>query len=560
MEKLNGAQWIAKILKDYEVTHVFYVLAILRQGLAYIEDAGIERITAHSEKAAVYMADGYARISHKPGVAMAQSVGAANLAAALQDPFLAHSPVITITGRKPFLNQYRNAYQEIYHAPMYEPVTKYNVNIDTGKQLPVLMRQAFREAVSGAPRPVHLDLLGYAGEVIEAEEIDEEPIAEKRFVKTPSIRIVPDKDDIAIALKLLEESKSPVCVLGSGAATSGAGEAVYALSRKLMIPVSFSCNAKGLVPDTYELTAGSVGTYSCASANQIVSQADLVIFIGSGTGDQVTMNWTIPSDKANIIQIDIEPNELGRNYRNTHGILADARMGVEAILDGSDTIEPKSVWAEECKAIIKGWKESLRDLRESDDIPIRPERLCKTIGDVLPDNAILVADTGYSAVWACSMIELRNMQQTFIRAAGSLGWAFPASLGAKCAAPERPVVCFTGDGGFLYHMAELETARRRKIHTVTVVNNNNAFGQSTKGIDQAYSQKKGKTDGRKEDLYTFESVNYAKLAESLGCVGIRVERPEDIGPAIEKGLSADRPVVVEVLSDRNCHPPMAWKP
>jgi acetolactate synthase-1/2/3 large subunit len=351
-----------------------------------------------------------------------------------------------------------------------------------------------------------------------------------------------------------------VIVCGSGAATSDAGQEILQFSQQLTIPIAFSCHAKGLVPDTYELTAGSVGTYSCESANRIVSKADLVIYIGSGTGDQVTMNWTIPSDEVKKIQIDINPSELGRNYAHVHGIWGDARESVRMLIDQTNNIAPKSKWGSDATKIIREWKNKLVERRENNSVPIKPERLCKAISDVLPSDAILVADTGYSAVWACSMIELGNINQTFIRAAGSLGWAFPASLGAKCAAPERPVICFTGDGGFMYHIAELETARRRGIHTVTVINNNNAFGQSMRGIDMAYASKEGRTDGRKEDVYEFSPVNYAKVAEDMGCVGIRVEKPEELNSALERALGMDRPVVVEVMTDGKSNPPIAWTP
>ena len=157
---MSGGRFIAETLKGYGVTHIFFIEAILRRTLVEAEALGIRRVLAHSEKAAAYMADGYARVSGRPGVCMAQSVGAANLAAGLQDAYLALSPVIAITGRQPPLSQYRNAYQEIFHHPLFEPVTKYNVNVDTVEQLPYLLRQAFREATSAAPRPVHLDLSG----------------------------------------------------------------------------------------------------------------------------------------------------------------------------------------------------------------------------------------------------------------------------------------------------------------------------------------------------------------------------------------------------------------
>jgi acetolactate synthase-1/2/3 large subunit len=172
----------------------------------------------------------------------------------------------------------------------------------------------------------------------------------------------------------------------------------------------------------------------------------------------------------------------------------------------------------------------------------------------LPQNGVLVADTGYSAVWSSTMIDLTHPQQRYMRAAGSLGWAFPASLGVKCAAPERPVICFTGDGAFWYHLPELETAKRWGIHTVTVVNNNSGLGQSIAGVDCAY----GEDPGKRRELYGFEAIDFAKIAQDIGCLGIRVESPERIGAALAQALAADKPAVVDVAADLNCRAPIPW--
>jgi acetolactate synthase-1/2/3 large subunit len=169
---------------------------------------------------------------------------------------------------------------------------------------------------------------------------------------------------------------------------------------------------------------------------------------------------------------------------------------------------------------------------------------------------VLVADTGYSTAWSSAMIYLKHSNQRYLRAAGSLGWAFPASLGAKCVSPERPVICFTGDGAFWYHIAELETAKRWGINTITIVNNNNGFGQSIVGVDQAY----GEGSGKREELFGFQKTDFAKIAQDMGCLGIRVESPDEIKPALVKVIGADRPSVVDVVTDINCKPPIPWKP
>jgi acetolactate synthase-1/2/3 large subunit len=555
-QKMIGARFIGETLKGYGVTHVFLVQAILRKTLVELEELGIQRILTHSEKAAAYMADGYARMSRKPGICMAQSVGAANLAAGLQDPYLGHSPVIAITGRKKPVAQYRNAYQEILHGPMYDNVTKFNANVDTIDQLPLMFSQAFREATTGVPRPVHLDLLGFAGEVIEAAETDDNVVVEKQYARYPAFRPEPEKKRVGEAVNILENARRPVIVAGGGAVASLAGPEIVQLAEMLSIPVATSNDGKGVITDTHPLSVGVVGSYSCQSANQVVSEADLVFFIGCSTGDQVTHNWTLPMPGTSTVQIDINPSELGRSYRNTFGLCGDAKVTMQRLLEHINKKKDNTDWLKHTQQAVKEWKDLIEPLRKSDAIPIRPERLCKAITDTLPSDGVVVSDTGYSAVWSSTMIYLTHPGQRYIRAAGSLGWAYPASLGVKCAAPDRPVVCFTGDGGFWYHLAELETAKRRGIKTVTVINNNNALGQCIMGVDNAYGDKPGK----RQEVYGFEAIDFARIARDIGCFGIRVESPDKITDALEDALAADKPAVVDVVTDLGCRPPIPWSP
>lgn len=557
LSRMSGARFMAETFKGYGITSVFFVEAILRRTLIEMEALGIRRVLTHSEKAAAYMADGYARVSRRPGLCMAQSVGAANLASGLQDPYLGLSPVVALTGKKPPYAQYRNAYQEILHGPLFEPVTKYNVSVDMIGQLPYFLRQALREATSGAPGPVHLDMGGgYAGEGIEEAEGDLEVVIEEAFTHYPSVRPIPEIENLREAAQILEEAEQPVIVAGGGARLSSAGPEILRLAEMLSIPVATSLNGKDSIVDSHPLSVGVVGSYSRWCANQVVSEADLVLFIGSHTGDQVTNNWTVPRLGTPVIQIEIDPSELGRSYPNVVPLLGDAKVTVQHLTDILKPKASKESWAQRAQQIVKGWREEVELLRKSDAVPIRPERLCKEISEVLPANGILVSDTGYAGIWTGTMVYLNHPGQSYIRAAGSLGWAFPASLGAKCAEPERPVVCFTGEGGFFYHLSELETASRCGIKTVTVVNNNHCLRQCLEGINFAY----GDRTGNRDEMCMFQDLNFAHIAQDMGCYGIRVERPGEISEALKKALGSDRPAVVDVVTDVACKAPSPWTP
>ena len=555
--KMTGARFIAETLKGYGVTHVFFVEAILRKTLVEMEVLGIKRILAHTEKAAAYMADGYARVSGRVGVCMAQSVGAANLASGLQDPYLGLSPVIAITGKKRPVAQHRNAYQEIIHHPLFEPVTKYNVDVDTVDQLPYYLRQAFREAVSGNPGPVHLDMGGgYAGEGVEAAEGYFEIVVEEPFTHCPPMRPEPDTEAVRDAVRLLEQAEKPVIVAGGGARTSGAGPEIVELAEMLSIPVATSLNGKEIILDHHPLSVGVVGTYSRWCANRVVSEADLVLFVGSHTGDQVTNEWTIPKMGTPVIQIDIDLLELGRNYPNTVSLLGDAKVTVRKMKESVKGRISRKSWTERARQWVDDWRKEAEPLLHSDAVPIRPERLCKEITDTLPADSILVSDTGYAGIWTGAMIDLAHPKQTYIRAAGSLGWGFPAAMGAKCAAPDRPVICFIGDGGFFYHLGELETASRCGINVVTVVNNNHCLRQCVEGINKAY----GDRPGNRDEQCKFQDVDFSKVAQEMGCMGIRVTQPDEIADAIRKALASHRPAVVDVITDAAVKAPSPWTP
>ncbi|MBL8989297.1 MAG: thiamine pyrophosphate-binding protein [Gemmatimonadetes bacterium] len=553
---ISGARYVAETLALYGVSHVFYVDAILRRSMVDMEELGIRRVVVHSEKAAAYMADGYARVSGRPGVCMAQSVGAANLAAGLQDAWLASSPVVALTGKKPPLFLHRNAYQEIDHWPMFGPVTKYNVDVVAPDQLPYLMRQAFRAATTGKPGPVHLDLIGREARELELAEGLPRPVAEPLYAGYPPFRPEPDGPSLAAAAAAIAAASKPILVAGGGVRISDAAAALVALAEHRNIPVATSVNGKGSIDERHRLAVGVVGSYSAWSANKAVAEADLVIYVGSATGDQTTHNWTVPPIGTAVVQIDIDPMELGRSYPGTVGVVGDARRALIRLTEALPRHAGNPAWLERTRALMAGFEAEHRPMRESNETPIRPERICREITERLPDDAILVSDTGYSAIWVASMIQLRSPRQTFIRAAGSLGWGFPAGLGAKCAAPDRPVICFTGDGGFWYHFAELETARRHGINTVTVVNNNNGFSQGIPDVQRQYAGR----SGNPEELYRFNAVSFARIAEDLGCFGVRVEDPAQIGPAIERALQSGLPAVVEVMTDFSARAPNPWAP
>jgi acetolactate synthase-1/2/3 large subunit len=550
----TGARVLAEMLDGYGVTHLFHVPAVLRRTMVEIEaHTSIKRLRPHGEKPAAYMADGYARASGRPGICAAQVVGAHNLAAGLRDAYLAHSPVIAFTGGRDPNTKFRKVYQEVDDVPVFETVTKMNATIDAVERIPDMLRQAFRVATTGAPGPVHLQFQGNEGQ-IDAEEAEMDVYCEEQFTSVPPFRPVALDADLIRALQLLDGAERPVIVAGGGVRSSSAGPAVVALAERLGIPVATSLNGKDIIPGTHPLSVGVVGTYSRGSANRVVLGADLVFFVGTETGGMTTHFWKVPPLGTRAIQLDIEPEVLGRNYPPEVAINADARTALDRMLELAAELASHQEWADTAAGHVVDWRHEYAPLLESDQVPMRPERLCAELTDLIPDDGIVVVDTGHAGMWMGGMYDLRASTQSYLRSAGHLGWAFPASLGAKCAQPDRPVVCFTGDSGFWYHIAEIETAVRWGINSITVVNNNHSGNQSKRGFDRVYG---GKQSEKAREMWVFTEVDFARLAGDIGAIGIRVEKPSDLAPAFDRALSADRPVVLDVVTDIDALAPPA---
>ena len=334
--KQSGAVVLADMLAGYGVSHVFMVPAVLRRSFAEMERrTRIARVHCHGEKSAAYMADGYARASGKPGVCMAQVIGALNLAAGLRDAYLAHSPVIAFTGGRDPKTKFRKVYQEIDDVPAFEPVTKMNVTVDEVSRIPDMVRQAFRTATTGAPGPVHLQFRGNEGQ-LDLEEAEMEALVETQFAQVPPFRPQPEAAQVKAALGLLQQAARPIIVAGGGVRASGARAELVALAEALQIPVATSLNGKDAIPGTHPLSVGVVGSYSRESANRAVNAADLVCFIGTETGGMTTHFWAVPQIGMAAIQIDIEPEALGRNYPLQAAVLGDAKSVLSLMLAQAD--------------------------------------------------------------------------------------------------------------------------------------------------------------------------------------------------------------------------------
>ena len=362
--------------------------------------------------------------------------------------------------------------------------------------------------------------------------------------------------EVARAARALLSAKKICIVAGDGAELSGCGAEVLALAALLQAPIATTLGARGFIPTMHPLAVGVAGSDSAPPANQVVCEADLVFFIGCDTGDQVTHTWRVPKIGVRVVQLDADPAEFERSYATEATMLGDPKATLGALLVALGKPQRDSAYLQSAQITMAEWRRAVAPRLASDAVAIDPARLCAEITAALPEDGILVADTGYSGIWTGTLIDFNGAGQTYLRAAGSLGWAFPASLGAKCAAGARKVVCWTGDGGFYYHLPELETARRLGIAVTVVVNNNSGFGQGWPN----YLKQAGNRPKAAEQVLRFGPTNFADVARSFGLKGIRVEHPSQIAGALREAMASNECVVVDVATEIEARAPEPWTP
>ncbi|MFE9687246.1 thiamine pyrophosphate-binding protein [Streptomyces sp. NPDC006285] len=543
-----AADAIALMLQEYQTTHFFYVPVLSPPAIKGMLARGIQPVVAHSERAAAYMADGYARVSGRVGVCGSQAIGSSNLAAGLRDPWMGRSPVLALTGGSDSATRGRNLYQDVDDRDAFRPVTKYQEVVDRGDRLADVIRQAFRMATTGTPRPVQVGLAGFWGAVT-LEEVPDDVSVDARYGVVPALRTGADPLLVGRAAAVLAAAARPVILVGGGARHSDTAGVLRELLDRTGLPAVSTLNGMGLLADDHPSYLGCAGDYGRDSANRALAESDCVLVLGSSLGSMSTKNWQLLQPTATVVQIDVDAAEIGRNYPATVPLLGDVALVLEQ-LSAQPGKQIDAEWQQRIRTLCSDWETYAGESERSSDEPVRPEALVHRLSQVLPRDAVVVGDTGHAGAWCARHLRLGE-DHTFVRAAGSLGWGLPAAIGAQCAAPDRPVVCFTGDGGLYYHLTELETAVRYDLPIVVVVNNNTGMNQE-KFLWEA---------GTEEDKnWKFSDVDLVTVAEGMGCVAERVDRVDDIEPALARAVASGRPALLDVRTDPDIACPPSWAP
>ncbi len=564
---MRGAKAVLETLKAFGVDYFFGVPGITLP--IFAEFAGrddIQLILTRDERAAACMADGYARISYKPGICSGcEGPGTTNLLTGIGEAWMSSIPVIAITGARSTSETDKNPIMfcrgRVFDTfEVLKPFTKWSVQVHQASRVPEMLSRAFTIATTGRPGPVQVELMPEAM----YEDADYEISGVSEYMTYPAQRTWPDPAKCVAAAKILLEAANPVIVAGGGVLHAQACQELIALAEHLTIPVATSLYGKGSISETHPLAVGVSGIHARVSANQTVSAADVVLFVGSNTDMHTTNKWTIPAPgEVRVIHIDVDPDEIGRNYPTEVGIVADAKNALSMLLQEVRKLRPEPmVVPERLETVarrVNAWRQGISVDQRSDAVPIKPQRLMREISDFLDDDAILLGDLSFSSVWLDVHYDVREPGRsiTYARGFDILGWGLPASLGAKLAAPDRQVLSIIGDGSLGYCVGELETARRYNIPAVNVVLNNGTLGYENFLI--RYFNEPGEIT-RETPGCDYSDTDYAAIARAFGCVGIRVEHPKEIRPALEKAFASGRPAIIDVLIDPEIIPPITYFP
>jgi len=549
--RLTGGRALAEMLKLHDAGPMFGMGGF--QLLPFYHamlDVGLTHTLVNDERCGAFAADAWARITGRPGICDGTlGPGATNMVTGLVESLNAGVPLIAITGNSNRDHSWKNMTQEARQTEILAPAVKALIRVERIHRIPELVRRAYQIATSGRPGPVVLDVPedvahgehGFAVEDLRADET---------ATSIPARRIRPDAEDIRRAAARLATARRPVILAGGGVHLSRAWDTLGAFAETFSIPVAHTMSGKGAIACTSPLSLGLFGRYD-RIANGVLADADCVLVVGCKLGEIATKRFTLPPTHVPMIHLDIVAEEIGRCATPDVALWGDAQAGIADLhAELSSTAAParqaRADFVRECAGRMHEWRESVMPRLTSDEVPVNMARVCHELNAVMPEEGILVADGGFAGHWTGLLYDTKRAGRGFVpdRGFASIGYGLPGAMGVQLAAPRRPVISLTGDGGLNMMIGELETARRLGTPFTLVVVNNAASGY-VKALQQALF-------GGHFQSSDLNELNYADIARVYGCQGIRVEEPADLAPALRAGLAERRtPTIVDVVVTRD---------
>jgi acetolactate synthase-1/2/3 large subunit len=564
---MNGADIIVDFLVRQNVPYLFGLCGHGNVGFldaAFKAQNRIRTISVHHEPTAGHMADAYFKVRHEPVATFTScGPGSANLVVALAAAMMDSSAFFAITGNVPTQQFNRIPFQETGRyfqgdfPSVIRPYVKRSYQPTRADMVPLAVRQGWELMLSGRPGPVNLDVP--LNVFVEETRYAAPPPATRAANRTPGA-----PEALAAALDLLLSAQRPVVIAGQGAMLSEASAELKAFAEHLALPVVTSPNGKGAISERHELAFGSIGRNGSYAANEATKNADVILAIGFSFDDRATSAWidgyTLSVPPSRLIQIDIDPSELGRNYPAEIAVLADARASLAALLALAMSRVPNrraagSPWLEKLRRGRAVWQDYQAEQAVPDQMPMRPERVVKALSRALPEDAIVACDVGVHHNWMVQLYDAvrpRQMLQSWGFAA--MGFATSGILGAKLAAPERPCVAVVGDGSFLMTPHALLTAVEYDIPVVWLVWNNNGYCSIRDIQHGMFAGRELATGFQKDSSKAFHSADFAMMAKACGVASHRIGHASELEDALRTAVAANRPYLVEVPVDRDIRP------
>jgi len=549
--EMSGGEAIAEMFKLHDVGPMFGMAGFqLLPFYDAVRELGMQHTLINDERSGAFMADAWARVTGRPGVCDATlGPGATNLLTSLTESLNAGIPLIAMIGDTNREHAWKNMTQETKQVEMLRPAVKEVIRIEVGTRIPEHIRYAYTIATTGRPGPVLLDVpedICHGVFEFDADDIFADPTT----THAPSRRTRPARDDLERAASLLADAKRPVILAGGGIHISGAQNELTAFAEEQSIPVGHTLSGKGSIACIHDLSLGLFGRYS-RTANDVLETADAIFVVGCKLGEIATKRYTVPRPGIPIIHLDIMAEEIGRWARTDVALCGDARESLrelrEALSDGAEKRRATRVdFITEVSAGKAKWRAEVEERLTSDEVPVNMARMVHELNNVLPEDAILVADGGFAAHWTGLIYDTKKAGRGYIpdRGMASIGYGVSGGIGAQLAAPDRPVFTLTGDGGLNMTLGDLETAARLQVPVTVLVVNNAASGY-IKALQHAMF-------GGRYQSADLSDLNYANISENLGCRGIRVEHPNQLADAFRTALeNRDKPNVIDIVVTRD---------
>lgn len=548
MNQLSGAEATVRMLEALGVSHIFGLCgdtSLPFYDALYRLGGGLKHILTRDERSAAYMADTYARVSGRVGVCEGPSGGGATyILPGIAEANESSSPVLAITTDIATTSRGRFALTELDQEALFRPITKWNRTVSLGSGVPRALRSAFTAMTTGRPGAAHIGLpFDVQNQPVEESEIWADPA----LGVCPARRAGPDAESVAEAAEIVLSAAKPIIVCGGGVVIAGAESELLAFAERLEIPVATGVSGQGSIAEGHRLALGVVGSNGgTPETREIVDDADLVIFVGCRAGSVTTERWRHPAPGAQkVVHVDVDPDVIGVNYPTDAAIIGDARLSLAALntaIARADRAVSDNGRAAEVADAKKRKFEAFQTLAQSDETPIRPERVVTALRAALDDDAIVIADPGTPCPYISAYYEFSTPGRNFVsnRAHGALGYGLPAVVGAYYGRPGVKCVAVMGDGGFGFAVGELETIVRLGLPVTLVVLSNASFGWIKAGQKSGFGERYYSVD--------FGRTDHAAIAEAYGVKAWRVKDPAELGPALAAALAADGPSLVDIIT------------